>query len=118
MTGPLYSMKPDDGFTDDDQLAATIGRDSINAFCLRELAFYLDQDNAGDVFTDSLSESLSRDGIESESHDAAIEYLASAYPTRQAWLRALAWGCELAAGNKARDAAKRAVIRFIQALWA
>lgn len=77
----------------------------------------MSHDTIGDAGTDALFEALSEDGVGIDSHDAATDWLERAYPKPADWLDALTTEAARVGKRKARDDAKRAVIRFVAELW-
>jgi hypothetical protein len=111
--GWLQSRFEGDSHSTDDMFGDTLDA-SVTVFCLRELAHYLGHDTIGDAGTDALFEAFSEDGVSIDSHDAATEWLERHYPKPADWLDALKTEAERVTKRRARDDAKRAVMRFVE----
>ena len=91
---------------------------AVTVHCIREMAFHIGQDGIGDRATDDLSDALTEDGICSDDHDAAIDWLAFEYNTPDDWLKTLRFDLDAATKAKTLRAAKMAVGKFIAGLFA
>lgn len=115
MSLTLTHYDPQDGHPD--EWIADKADASVTTYCIAHLAYFTGNDEAGDAAISALDIACGQDGFSADQVETVKDYLDANYTCPSQWLLAVTGEVNAIERQKARDAAKRAVIAFIAGLW-